>query len=544
MTYLFAFITAIVISMAVIPLMARVAPRIGMIDRPDPRKVHAKPIPRAGGLGIVLGALIPIMLWLPLDDLMVTYIFGALVLLVFGVWDDIKELGHYVKFIGQLIAVVPVVYYGDLYVTHFPLLGIETIPPSFGKPFTVFALMGVINALNHSDGLDGLAGGMALLSLISMSFLAYSADGSTLIFIACATLGGVFGFLRYNTHPARVFMGDGGSQFLGFTLGFLVVYLVERVNPALSPALPALLLGLPVIDILGVFAQRIYHGMNWFRASKNHIHHRLLQMGFDHYEAVVIIYSIQTIFVVSAIILGYEMDALILSIYLGIAAVVFAFLITAEVTGWRAHAHSQTSRLSRAIYRLKKHRMFTQVPINIVMLAIAAFFVLTALLSVSVPRDLATASLILALVLVLFLASGRANSIVVRAVHYVTAAFAVYIGTKLLVKNFPFLETAELVYFIVMAAFIGFAVRYAGKTQFTTTPMDYLVICTAVFAGILLQKLPEKIDIGPMAIKLIILFYGCEIATMHARRTWNTLNIASMAALVLFSVKGLLYAST
>ncbi|MBI3440555.1 MAG: undecaprenyl/decaprenyl-phosphate alpha-N-acetylglucosaminyl 1-phosphate transferase, partial [Proteobacteria bacterium] len=228
-------------------------------------------------------------------------------------------LGHYVKFVGQFLAVIVVVYYGNLYVTYLPFLDAE-LTATIGKPFTVFAMVGVINALNHSDGLDGLAGGMSLLSLSAIAYLAYLVDEGAArnitILIALATIGGVIGFLRYNTHPARVFMGDGGSQFLGFTSGFLTVYLMEKVNPALSPALPALILGLPIIDILAVFVQRIYHGMNWFRASKNHIHHRLLQLGFDHYEAVVIIYSVQIVLVACAIMLPYEPDLLIAPLYL------------------------------------------------------------------------------------------------------------------------------------------------------------------------------------------------------------------------------------
>ena len=106
--------------MAIIPVMMRLAPRVGMVDMPDPRKVHVTPVPRVGGIGIVLGALIPLMLWLPLDNGMLAYVIGSFVLLGFGAWDDSHELGHYVKFIGQFIAVLMVVYYGDVYVRQMP----------------------------------------------------------------------------------------------------------------------------------------------------------------------------------------------------------------------------------------------------------------------------------------------------------------------------------------------------------------------------------------------------------------------------------------
>src|ERR1043166_4292936 len=176
------FIVAVAISMVVIPLMARLAPRIGMIDRSAPRKVHAAPIPRAGGMGIVLGALIPIVTWLPLDRLSGAFLFGALVLLFFGVWDDIKELGHYVKFIGQLVAAIAVVYYGDLRVTQLPFMNSE-LPETASRIFTVFALVGMVNAVNHSDGLDGLAGGMTLLSLSCIAYLASMAGADSLFVV-------------------------------------------------------------------------------------------------------------------------------------------------------------------------------------------------------------------------------------------------------------------------------------------------------------------------------------------------------------------------
>ena len=111
-----------------------------------------------------------------MNDLMISFLFGSLVLFVFGVWDDIAELGHYVKFTGQIIAVIAVVYFGDLWVAHFPFIGVDTIPDYIGKPFTVMAIVGVINAINHSDGLDGLAGGESLLSLAAMAYLAYLFD--------------------------------------------------------------------------------------------------------------------------------------------------------------------------------------------------------------------------------------------------------------------------------------------------------------------------------------------------------------------------------
>ncbi|HYA20641.1 MAG TPA: MraY family glycosyltransferase [Burkholderiales bacterium] len=542
MTSLLALITAMAISMAIIPIMARLAPRLGMIDRPDPRKVHVVPVPRAGGVGIVLGSLVPIAAWLPLDHVVASYLFGAMVLLLFGVWDDIKELGHFVKFGGQFIAVIPVVYYGDLFVTHLPFMGLDTIPESIGRPFTVFALVGMINAINHSDGLDGLAGGMSLLSLSCMAYLALMADGYLVLLIALGTIGGVFGFLRYNTYPARVFMGDGGSQFLGFTLGFLTVYLVERANTALSPALPALVLGLPIVDILAVFAQRVYHGMNWFRASKNHIHHRLLQLGFDHYEAVVIIYSIQFLLVTSAVLFSYESDLLITSFYAAVCTGVFAFLIVAERTGWRAHSSSHVSGLTRIIQTVKRHHLFTAVPVNIVLIAVPALFIFVSASAAEVPHDLGVASAILAVILFAYLIfRKRSDSMIGQAVIYVTAAFVVYLESRYFGQHTPLMDVGEIVYFVLVAVATGIIIRYDTKAEFRTTPLDYLVIFVVLFAGFLLYNLPEKADLGLMAIKLVVLFYGCELIYARTqRKKWYVLSVSTLGSLLLLAARGVI----
>lgn len=132
---------------------------LGMMDKPDPRKVHALPIPRVGGVGIVIGLMIPVAFWLSATPFVISFLVGCLVLLVFGSWDDSVDLGPIVKFVGQFVAAAVVVYYGEVYVSHFPFTEAGSIPAGFGKAFTVFAIVGMINALNLSDGLDGLAGG-------------------------------------------------------------------------------------------------------------------------------------------------------------------------------------------------------------------------------------------------------------------------------------------------------------------------------------------------------------------------------------------------
>lgn len=540
MSHLLSFFTALALSVAIIPLMIRLAPRLGMVDMPDPRKVHSAPIPRVGGIGIVMGALVPLFLWLPLDEGTRAYLFGSLVLLVFGTWDDTKELGHYVKFIGQFLAVIPLVYYGDVWVSQLPLFDTYPLPESIGKPFTVFALVGMINAINHSDGLDGLAGGLSVLSLSCIAWFAWLAGGTHVITIVAAVLGGILGFLRYNSHPARVFMGDGGSQFIGYTLGFLAVVLTQQVNPALSPALPALILGLPIVDILAVFVQRVYGGMNWFRASKNHVHHRLLELGFDHYEAVVIIYSIQMLFIVSALFLSYESDLLILSLYLAVCALVFALLVGAKRRGWRAHKPDATSRLARFVAAAKRHPLLIRGPALLIAIALPALLIAVSLLADRVPRDFGISAALLAVLLLGYLLLvGNRGPAMLRAAVYVTAAFIVYLETRHLSVGVSWFAAMEAGFFLALALAVMVSVRVSGPAQFSTTPTDYLIILVVVAAGIMVHSTAGLAHLGPMAAKLVVLFYACELLLTKMKNRWNFLTTSTLGSLVVMGFRGL-----
>lgn len=541
MTFLLAFITSLAISIAIIPLMIRLAPRLGMVDLPDPRKVHAKPIPRVGGVGIVFGSLIPLLLWMPLDGAMLAYVLGALVLFGFGAWDDSHELGHYVKFIGQFIAVLGVVYYGDVYVKTLPFMGMEPLPESIGKPFTVFAMVGMINAINHSDGLDGLAAGMSVLSLSCIAYLAFLADGNHhIVTLVVAVLGGVIGFLRFNTHPASVFMGDSGSQFLGFTLGFLAVLLTQDVNPALSPALPALFLGLPIVDIIAVFVQRIYHGMNWFRATKNHVHHRLLELGFHHYEAVVIIYSIQMFFIASAIFLNYESDVLILSIYVVACSVVFIVLILAERNKWRAHRRYGKSPFADLVQKIKKHWFLTNGAPRLVGIVIPLMFLGTAVMTSHVPRDFGFSSGVLMAILAVVLIVGPKESIILRTISYVTAAFIVYLETKYIGGISDTMYGISVGLYGLLAITIWLAVRYAPTSEFKASPMDFLVIFVVLTVGIISRDHFSEELLGLMAVKLVILFYGCELILGRLRSKWNLFSTSTLLTLAILGIRSVI----
>jgi len=532
---LLVMIMAIPISMVIIPLLAKWAPVLGMIDNPDPRKVHLSPIPRVGGPGIVLGALVPVAIWLPLNDLTLAYLLGSIALLIFGVWDDIKQLGHYTKFIGQFVAVILVVYYGDLYVSHIPFFGEISI--QLGKVFTVIAMVGVINALNHSDGLDGLAGGEALLSLGAIVYLSFQANDLMLTTISLATIGGIFGFLRFNSHPAHVFMGDGGSQFIGFTIAFVVVHLTQNSNTVLSPALPLLLIGLPIIDILAVLFQRVYAGMNWFRASKNHIHHRLLDLGFHHYESVIIIYSVQALLVISGVFLQYEADTLLISIYLLVSLMLFSWLILAKHLRWQAHRDRKLTMLGRFITSFNSNSILMQYNHTLIHILLSIFIIYSAVNSSNIPKDLSIAAgIVFILLLARLIYSFKLWFLFLRLMMYVSVAFAAYLldFSPATPHGYPL---AVYIFYTVISIAVVIALKYTTNEKFKVNPLDYLVLMIVVILALLSEQGYANFYTVSITIQLIILFYATEIIIKHMKHRINGLTLSSLFAFGIIALK-------
>lgn len=540
-TLVVSFMAALVVSMLLIPVMIMLAPRIGMIDRPDPRKVHLQPIPRAGGIGIVIGSLVPMMIWLPYTDVMISYYIASLILLVFGTWDDIVELGHYVKFIGQFAAVVLIVYYGGVVVETFPFMGMESIPPEIGKPFTVIALVGVINAINHSDGLDGLAGGESLMSLAGMLFLAALADGYETMIMIVAVMGGAFGFLRFNSHPARVFMGDGGSQFLGFSLGVIVILLTQRDNPALSPMLPLLLLGLPIADILVVFWKRASSGGNWFKATKNHVHHRLLELGFHHYESVTIIYSIQAALVFAGVAIPYSSDGLLLTIYFGAVVLLFLMLRRAEKLSWRAHGVGNPGRLAKIVQGLNDNQSVKSAPNYIVSVAVSLFMISGAFSVRTVPLDFALIAGVLAgLLLIRLLLGYRAWFLLLRLLVFMSIALMAYLFDRFPPVGLLGQEAVGYIFFGLLIMALVVAVRIAESEQFRVTPLDYLVVLIVLALAVLPEETLQGSGLVEIALHSILMFYAAELAMRQMRSRWNYFTISILLSLGVVGFRGVL----
>ena len=330
-----SFLLSTIITILLMPIFISLACKVNLLDFPNDRKIHTDPIPKIGGLVLALGAFAAIMLWAPMSKFVISVLTGSGLLVLFGIIDDKKNIGFKLKFVVQIIAALIVVVYGGLKIQS---LG-ELIPGEYvfsdwiSIPMTTIAIVAVTNAINLSDGLDGLAGGITLLTFLFIGYLSFLLDLQAFEVMSAAIVGAIFGLLRYNTHPATVFMGDAGSQLLGF-LAVTLSLQIARMTPKISPILPLFVIGFPIIDTLSVMFHRILDGHSPFKPDKNHLHHKLMKLGLYHTESVVLIYIIHAMLVCYAFIFKYESDRFLLISFVMFAAAIILFIFFAEEKGW------------------------------------------------------------------------------------------------------------------------------------------------------------------------------------------------------------------
>ena len=522
----FAFIVAMFITMVLIPPLMKSAERYAFVDMPEERKIHQRPVPRIGGVAMVAGAVTPILLWAEPNREVLAMLYGIGVILVFGVWDDRAGLDYRIKFIGQLIAVGLAVFYGGVVIRYVPFHSYEPIPDVYAIPLSLFALLGITNAINLSDGLDGLAGGTTLLSVGMLALLAYFAGDSGLFVLSMALMGGIVGFLRYNTHPAQIFMGDGGSQFLGFATGVMVILLTQKSSTVLSPAMPLLLLGLPLIDTFLVMGQRLYEGRSPFKPDKNHVHHKLLGIGFDHYESVVIIYSLQAILVTLAYVLRYRSDLVVFSTFVVALLGLALFFRAAGAMGWRAHKYngaSSVTPLSQFAGHLKRTGILGSAPMIASAATIPIYACWVILSTPAFPSDAPVTVYVLfaaSVVVALALRNRAAYILLERLLLYVAITTIVYYWCSTQ-DQYSIWSDIEKAYFGLLGLTLLFAYRFTRNRSFRVTPTDFLIILIAVIVPTLSKSMVPQNNLGEIAIKVLILFYAAELVIAQANtRMW------------------------
>lgn len=542
MQLLLAFIVALAVTMALIPALIKLAGRWDMVDLPDARKVHVGGVPRVGGIGMVAGVVSSAILWMPVSEELIAVLAAVLVLLVFGVLDDKYELDYRWKFLGQALAAAIAVIFGDVRMDIVPFFGLDPISVYISTPLTIVALVGATNAVNLSDGLDGLAGGIVLLSLAAMLILAMQADASFVVAFCIIVMAVIFGFLRFNTHPAIIFMGDAGSQFLGFMIALLAIYLTQFENPALNPALPLLLIGVPILDTLMVMTKRIRAGRSPFSPDKNHLHHRLLAAGFAHYEAVFLIYIAQAIFVFMALTVRYEADLTVVGVYLLMAAGLLLALLGFENRNRSRRDVVISEGLTKLIGGVDSYLTNRQVPLKVLNIMLPALLISSPIIAPHISYDIViTAAIVGSLLLGKIVLGGRAAYIPLRFLLYMVVAICVYLAahrepSEVLFGDVGDVLVACIVVIIIAAGIL--AMRYDKSGAFNTTPTDFLVLTITIALGVISKSSGFPEEFGLIIVLLVVLFYAMEICLRNMESRWNVLTVGSIAAMALVVVNG------
>ena len=330
--YLWAFLIAAVAAVVLTPFVIRLAFRTGALDAPDARKVHKKPIPRIGGLAIYGAFMISMLLLLETSEIpeemaqggIGLFVGGALIVAL-GLWDDYVSLPPKVKLFGQIVCAWAAVAFGVRidFITSFSgeimyLYDYVTIP------LTIFWMVGVTNTVNLIDGLDGLAAGVAAIASLTICLVALRMDILVVAVLTAALGGAAFGFLFYNFNPAKIFMGDTGSMFLGFMLSGISIVGVMKSAAMVALVVPVLALGLPIMDTTFAIVRRWMAGAPIMKPDKGHLHHRLLNLGFSQRQAVLLMYVISAVLGSAAIVLtAVSPRAAILILIMMVVAVLY-----------------------------------------------------------------------------------------------------------------------------------------------------------------------------------------------------------------------------
>ncbi|MCQ4936178.1 MraY family glycosyltransferase [Anaerotignum propionicum] len=326
--YIAAFASAFAITLVATPFAKWISIKCGAIDYPKDRGVHKKPMPRMGGVAIVLGFTVTVLMIFFFDRGMSTkqfvgFLSGALLIAALGVLDDMKNLPAKLKFCVQIVAALIVIFSGiQINVVLWP---VTAALQKFSIPITLVWIVGVTNAVNLIDGLDGLAAGVSSIAALSLMVLCIMTGSNTAVVLTAALAGACLGFLPRNFNPAEIFMGDTGSTFLGFVLSVTSILGVFKGYALLAVSVSVLCLGLPVFDTIFAMLRRMAKHQSIMQPDRGHLHHRLIDRGFSQKQAVLILYAISFCLGCLAIFISFKDSRIIVVVLLTV--ILLSFII-------------------------------------------------------------------------------------------------------------------------------------------------------------------------------------------------------------------------
>lgn len=345
---IFSLAVSMVISFAATPIASLIAKKVDAVDHPSARRVNKTPIPRMGGLAIYYGFLVSVLCFVDISSMETRGILlGSVIIVLLGALDDVYQLKALVKFAVQILVALLVVYHGvciDVVTNPNPFAASEYINLGYwGIPITVLWIVGVTNAMNLMDGLDGLATGISTVAALSLFLISLFTGEGNIAILVIAVVGACLGFLPFNSHPAKIFMGDTGSNFLGYIMATISIQGLFKGYAVISLAIPLLILGLPIFDTSVTILRRIHHRKPIFQPDRGHLHHRLMDSGFSHKQTVNILYVISalTSLCAMALLLLGSARAMIL-----IFAIVIFLLVALLFSGHRFFSHEEIASVA------------------------------------------------------------------------------------------------------------------------------------------------------------------------------------------------------
>jgi UDP-GlcNAc:undecaprenyl-phosphate/decaprenyl-phosphate GlcNAc-1-phosphate transferase len=285
---------AFVIVVLLTPAVGGMARVLGVVDRPEARRLNRSPVPRLGGLALFFGIFVPALAFLDLSRETRGLLLGAAVATTVGAIDDFRGLVWWEKLAGQIAAAsIPVGFGTWVHRFTFPIVGIHVLPKWVGMPLSVLWIVAIMNMVNFLDGLDGLAAGVSAISAFTFTLIALSLPRPEInsAVLSAIVLGAALGFLRHNFYPARIFMGDSGALLLGFVLAVIPLQGLLKTASIVTLFFPLLVLAVPIVDTTFVVARRLKHGEKVFVADQAHLHYRFLRRGFSQVRAAAYIWT-------------------------------------------------------------------------------------------------------------------------------------------------------------------------------------------------------------------------------------------------------------
>lgn len=336
MKLLFVFLISLFSALFLTPLLRRVAVRFKLLDQPDPRKIHTRPVPVLGGAAVFVGLMLALAFTNTFSRDINGIILGGMLILVVGVIDDIRTLPALVRLGLQILAALIVIKSGVV-LTFLPnnLLGY------IGEwTLTILWVVGITNALNFLDGMDGLATGLGIISGLGFFIVAYQTNQPLIMALSLALVGSSLGFLPYNLKPQNIFLGDSGSTFIGFILASMAIMGNWAEDNVIALSLPILVLGVPIFDLIFTTVMRVANGevrnvIQWMEyVGRDHFHHRLVGLGLRPFGAVSFIWFVSICLGLSAVVLwkAQTIDALLLLVQ---ASIIFTIIAVLMIVGKR-----------------------------------------------------------------------------------------------------------------------------------------------------------------------------------------------------------------